>query len=222
MPPSTTPPGYPPPGFSPPGAPPLGFPPGGPPRGPLPAPKKKGSSGCLIALAIVGGLLILIVGIAAYGVYRVSQSPEGRKVFGAIREVQRTAVDAATAPGTAELRRLGCQQAMVMDLNNMVKLFAGDAGLPAGTEEGPMLLVNCQLGLLAKSIPCGEVARTYVAAVGSAKGPFQVHVTAPAKGPQCVECFDQTGQPMSCKGRTRGARPRARPTAPAADPGDGP
>ncbi|HEY3358823.1 MAG TPA: hypothetical protein VGQ83_36580 [Polyangia bacterium] len=212
------PPGYPPPGFP----PPAGFPPpGGPPppgwRPGQPAPKK-GASGCLVALGITGGVLLLIGLIGGWAIWRAASSPEGKKVFGLVREAGRVGIEATTAPGTAELRKLGCQQAMVMDLASLARTFAGDAGVNL-KDEDTALMITCQVGFTGKAPSCAQVASTYVGAVGTAKGRFQVTVQQQLKpAPACTECFDPKGAAIACSRTIGGSRTR-RP-APAAPAGD--
>src|SRR5580704_7598776 len=100
------------------------------PQSPAP-PRKKSGNGCIIALAVVGGLVGLTVLIAAIGLWRFAGSKEGKAVFGAIGEGARILAEAQAAPGAAEVRALGCQQAMVIDMERMSKLFEYfDASVP--------------------------------------------------------------------------------------------
>jgi hypothetical protein len=160
---------YPPPGD--------GYPPPGAHAQPPKSPQKKGK-GCLIAVAIVGGVLLLGgigVGVA---VWRFASSEEGKKIVSAVSSGAQMVQEAQTAPGTAELRALGCKQALVVDLERARQLAAmlGDAGEPL-TADDTRVLVTCQTAGSAKEPTCDAVATTYVKAVGgAAAGRFRVTV----------------------------------------------
>ncbi len=82
---------------------------------------KKSGNGCLLALAIVAGLALLVVGVAGFVIYRAANSREGKAILGAIGGMTRTVAEAQAAPGAAEVRALGCDQAMVIDLEKMTE-----------------------------------------------------------------------------------------------------
>jgi hypothetical protein len=149
---------------------------------PAPQPPKKSSNGCLIALGIVGGLAVLLVLVVGVGVWRFSETKEGKVIFGAIGEATRIAAEGQSAPGAAEVRALGCDQAMVLDTQRMSKLFEQfDASVPRRDDYSVMVI--CQVGLLGHSHPtCDEVARTYRAAVSAPPGPFLAHVKNQSSG----------------------------------------
>jgi hypothetical protein len=127
--------------------------------------KKKSGNGCLIALAIVGGLVLLGVGVAAFAVYRLSQTKEGKMIFGAIGEMTKIIAEAQTAPGAEEVRKLGCDQGMVLDMDKMTRLFSMlDASAPPSGQFSVMVM--CQVGFTGTPPSCDDVARTYHAAAG--------------------------------------------------------
>ncbi len=163
-----------------------------PPQAPQQAPPapKKGSNGCLIALAIVGGLVLLVVGVVAFGVYRFAGSKEGKAVFGVLGDMTKAMGEAQSAPGAAEVRALGCDQAMVMDMEKMGSLFEYlDAGTPNGAFS---TVVICQVGVLAKPPRCDDVAKTYVAAVKAPARGFAVNVNHSGSG-ACSTLYDVHG-----------------------------
>jgi len=136
---------------------------------------KKSDRGCLIALAIVGGLMALVVGVAAIGIYSFSKSPQGKAVFGAIGDMSEIITEAQKAPGTKEVRGLGCSQAMAMDVDKLTKIMARfDAG--GGPPPQFSKMVVCQVGLLGTPPTCDAVARTYVDAAGPPDRGFAVSV----------------------------------------------
>src|SRR5262245_15256609 len=93
--------------------PPMGMP--GQPMGMMPGPqmgpppKKKGlSTGCWIVLAVVLGFIVIVGSIMAYIGYQVATNKDVQNVMGAIGDAAQIAADAQKAPGTNELRALGC------------------------------------------------------------------------------------------------------------------
>jgi len=137
---------------------------------------KKSDKGCLIALASVGGVVFLIVVVAAFGIYRFSQSSTGKAVFGAIGDMTELVNEAQNAPGTKEVRGLGCTQAMAMDVDKMTRImerFDAGGGPPAKFSK----MVVCQVGVLGTPPTCDAVAHTYLAAAGPPDRGFAVSVT---------------------------------------------
>jgi streptogramin lyase len=94
---------------------------------------------------------------------------------------------ARAAPGTAELRALGCQTASARDdvstTPDGAALFTVDCEVAAGTK-----------------LSCADVAKAYTKAVGKAKAPFRVTV-GPSSGSEhlCTESFSTDGQPLQGK-----------------------
>jgi len=136
-------------------------------------PKKKRTAFDVI-LWILGAVVMLGAFFAVAALVVFARSDTGRKTFGILGEVN----DAQKAPGTRELRKLGCNSATVMDSLKMEALLRDDASPGAGTGEH-WLIVSCQGGFLKKPPTCDEVADTYVRAVGKAAAPMLVAVTSP-------------------------------------------
>jgi hypothetical protein len=137
---------------------------------------KKSDRGCLIALASVGGGVFLLVAVGAFAVYRFSQSSTGKAVFGAIGDMTELVNESQNAPGTKEVRGLGCTQAMAMDVDKMTRImqrFDAGGGPPAKFSK----MVVCQVGVLGTPPTCDDVARTYLAAAGPPDRGFAVSVT---------------------------------------------
>lgn len=163
---------------------------------PSPSAKKSGN-GCVIALAVFGviGLLLLVAGgIVAY---KVASSPEGSKIISAVGETKKLIDEAGKAPGTKELRKLGCTQAMVMDAERWLTIF--ESAMPEAGTRAPLnenVMVICQLGFGAgKSAPtCDDVKSTYLTAVPSPAGDFLVQVTAQGDSkPKCEKHYTRAG-----------------------------
>ena len=133
----------------------------------------------LIGVAILVGLLF--VACVGAGVW-MANSEEGQQFLEA-------AASAQSAPGTEELRELGCTSAMVMsfgDVSGILGEIIGEDELGGVSPDTPFVI--CQ----ATSAPpaCEEVADTYIAAV-SPEGPFSVQVQG--GGGDCQVFFDSAG-----------------------------
>jgi hypothetical protein len=144
---------------------------------PRPLPPKRSNRGCLIALAIVGGVGFVVVAVAAFGIYRFAGSKEGKMVFGTIGDMAELAAEAQHAPGTKEVAALGCDTAMAMDMDKMQSIMHDRFDASATAPSKFSMLVICQVGMFAKSPPsCDDVARTYVGAAGPPARGFAVNV----------------------------------------------
>ena len=151
-------------------------------------PPKKGMSGCIIALLVLAGVVVIGVALVAFGAWRVYSSPEGQKLAKVVGDSAKLAEEARSAPGTAELRKSGCQEAMVMDTARMealVRDFA-DASAPKRAPGSPDKLVVCQVGSLGKTPACDSVARTFVGAAPPSS-PFRVQVQVQGKSKATCE-----------------------------------
>jgi len=160
-------------------------------QAPPPAPRKSGR-GCLIALAVVGGLVLLAsIGIGI-GVYLFASSPTGKSAFKIVGEGTRIATEGMKAPGAAEVRKLGCEQAMVINMKDFAVLFAeiADADVSTIPDE---LIVTCQVGRFKTTPTCDAVASTYVKAVGKAPQNFVTSVTPQGGKSVCQNEYDPTG-----------------------------
>jgi hypothetical protein len=171
-------------------------------------PQKKSDKGCLIALAVTGGVIALVVGVGAFGIYRFSQSKEGKMVFGAIGDMTKFIAEAQNAPGTKELRGMGCGTAMAMDVDEMNRIFEHfDASIPPSKEFSMMVVCQANRGT---PPTCDDVARTYVAAAGPPARGFAVDVTRGGgrSGTVCSTLYDPDGT------RVRDLAPGSTPTVP--------
>ena len=135
----------------------------GPPGAP---PKKKGlSTGCWVVLIIMLVFLGSIGAVLAYIGYKVSTDPDVQHVMGAVGDAVNLAAEAQTAPGTNELRQLGCEQAMALDMAKMQKLLASmsDAGPPPGSTPSDIeKMVMCQSNGYGVMPTCDAAAKAYV------------------------------------------------------------
>ncbi len=143
----------------------------------------------LIALAALGALALLGVGVAAFFFLR---SDEGKKAVTAVGRGVKIAHDAQNAPGAAELRQLGCQSALIMDLDDIAKSFDPDRN----RNSRRMLYITCLVPFGVRTVPaCDDAASEYVRAVGgTARSQFVVVVQKPFQSkPFCSELFDPQG-----------------------------
>ena len=159
---------------------------------PFDAPKKRsGFRVFLYVLFALAGLLLLTCGA---GVYYFTQTEQGKKLANAAGEAKELAETAMKAPGAAELRDLGCDTALVMQLSemaDMIEAFAPDESIPE--EASDTTMVMCQMNLFGGDPPgCDEVVATYI----DAATPSSVFMVAVSKGRGSIECeglFDPDG-----------------------------
>jgi hypothetical protein len=163
------------------------------PQPPLQPAKKK--SGCLLALGIVGGILLVIGIIVGVLVYKAVSSPEGQKAMTLIGESAKLGMEAANAPGTKELRDLGCAQALVMDLERIASLARElDASAESPVAKEFRLQVTCTLTSTKGAPTCDQVATTYRTAVGTPAGKYSVAVAVTGnKEPSCAALYGTDG-----------------------------
>lgn len=99
-----------------------------------PPPRTKPTSGLTILLVLLGGsLLAVLLGLVVVAVL-VWQNPQGRAIVGIVGETMRIMQKAHKAPGTKELRAMGCRQSMVLDMDELAQLVSQ---LDAGAQPPP-------------------------------------------------------------------------------------
>lgn len=164
-----------------------------------PAAKKK-TSGVVILLWIFGafGLLLLVgIGVSAF---LITRSPEATGILKIFTEVVSMQAKATKAPGTKELRGLGCQQAMVMNFADVQKLMAPFEDAGASQEQLPFEeMVVCSVSVLRRSSAptCDVAAKTYVTTVGPRRGPYVVMVQVQGRRePECSVVYAADGAKM--------------------------
>jgi hypothetical protein len=154
-------------------------------------------NGCLLAAIILGGVL-LVGGIAVgVGIYAFVQSDVGQTTIKVVGATKRLADKGANAPGAAQLRSRGCDQAIVLGGHDFDELVSAldDGGLPDGGM-GDLVIVSCQVNAGHPPPSCADLARTYVSAVGTASSDFVVTVQQQGNGsPFCRETYDRSGAP---------------------------
>jgi hypothetical protein len=163
------------------------------PHYPRPQPKKSGN-GCLIAMLVVGGIFVLGGIFVGIGIYQFASSKEGKQIISVVGEGAKVAAEAQTAPGTSELKKLGCKQPMVMSMERLMKIAQtfNDAG--SGEVGDLSVMVMCPVGLLDTPPGCDAVARTYVGAVPRPSASFAVTVSVQGKNqPHCSYLYAPDG-----------------------------
>ena len=173
------------------------------PNAPAPAPKpdpKKGR-GCLRALGIALGIVFVVTLVAAGLLYRYVQTPEGRKIFVFAKGVTKVMAGGFTAPGAKELRALGCQQAIVVDGQDLDRVVdeAEDAGTPPEhvVVRASPVIVSCSVGLAGTSLTCVDVFKAYQAAVPPSARRVAVTVQSAGGKKICDETFDPDGSSVT-------------------------
>ena len=148
---------------------------------PIGPPKRPGCRQALYAIFGLGLFVIVAVGIA---LWLFLESEQGERVVEAAKQGASWITEASQAPGTAELREAGCNNALISEMSKAIGVFR--AFLPDETQKiefleemesadglETQLLVMCSLPPLGVDEPdCGELARTYADAVPSAPERF--------------------------------------------------
>ncbi len=163
-----------------------------------PPPVKKGSNGCLIALAVAGAIGLVACLIGGVVVWRAAQDPEVKRVMNVAGKGFALITKGASAPGAAEVQALGCQQAFVLDATEMLDLL--DQFVDGGSREERQtysgVMVFCQVNAIAKGPSCEQIATTYAQAT-SPTAPFTVTVSKNGGAKGCESKFDASGAPIA-------------------------
>ena len=155
-----------------------------------------GSQPRLIALAAAGGAAALGVIALAIGLVRGCSSDPTAAASARNQQSQNTegagvASAGMEAPGTAELRRLGCDPALVLDMGRLL----GDASAIRSGE--PRYVVTCDVPG-AQAPACERVAATYFGAAGvSPGGIVNILVSRPGSSvPLCARRYAPSGMDL--------------------------
>lgn len=157
---------------------------------PPPAPPKKTSLKLVLILAGGGAVVVLV--LVAIGVYTFYASPRAQAYADAIAAAQK----GKNAPGTTELRALGCKEAMVVkseDLGNILGPAVAEGTDLAGADTSPRESVTCVVASTTNFPTCDLVARTYVGAVGERAGAFLTGVTTSDGKSVCTALYGGSG-----------------------------
>lgn len=162
-------------------------------------PPKKGMSGCLLALLIVGGLFL--VGSIGGGIWLYSEFGE---FMGATKEMAEVVIDSQNAPGTKEMKDVGCDEAMALDIKKLMGVmerFEKEIAKRENRKPKPMDLdvKEAQYALVCKvklgdAPSCDKIAKAYADAT-SPDGNFIVSVEKLGSA-KCAERFDPKGKSL--------------------------
>ena len=180
--------------------------------GPLELQSKKKRSGCVVALYVLFGIGLFTILLGGAATYLFLQSDQGKEIVQAVKQGTEWIAEAATAPGTEELRAAGCQAALVSTASSALEVitaFVPDGGLreeirnellaDAGDMDlDEVLLVACTNGRFDGKPPsCPKVARVYSEAVDFAPPAFYVIVLQEgASEPVCQGIHAPDGTPI--------------------------
>ena len=170
---------------------------------PIGPPKR---SGCRLALYTIFGLGLFAIVAVGIALWLFLESEQGQRVVEAAKQGASWMTEASQAPGTAELREAGCNNALVSEMSKAIDTFM--AFLPDETQKSELLeemesaggletqwLVMCSLSPLGATEPdCGELARTYADAVPSAPESFLLVVLRQGDdAPSCRGIYSADG-----------------------------
>lgn len=163
---------------------------------PQPVPPKKGMSGCLLAFLIVLGLGVIVTAGVGFWMWR-----EFGALAGGIKDLANVTLEAQSAKGTTELKSLGCDPAMAIDIKRLTDAVnrveaeiakkEGRAPRPMKGTDDATTYVNCK-AKAGKSITCEEVMKTYVDAADPSDN-FVVTVTD-GREASCAERYSPDGK----------------------------
>lgn len=143
------------------------------------SPASRERSGFDLFLYFLMGFGVLLVVAAMVGLYLLFKTETGSKLVRGVKEISTVAREGFSAPGSEELRALGCENVFVASSERIVGAF-GEFGPDAVPQEPEperkdVLIVVC--GSSGGAAPgCSEVAAAYGAAV-DAPAEFAVSVT---------------------------------------------
>jgi hypothetical protein len=142
----------------------------------------------LVGLAVGGGALALALIVAVVVVVRLMSADESHASANVGSGGEGVGNDGLRARGTEELRRLGCNPAVVIDMS---RLLGDGASLRKGE---PRLVVTCDVADGGEP-RCDQVAGTYFAALGgSAAGNVNVRVMRTGSSrPVCSHLYAPSG-----------------------------
>lgn len=153
-----------------------------------------------ILLGLLAFFLLVTVAIGV-SLYRWGNRPENQERWGAMSELIEAGLESATAPGTAELRALGCRSAVVMDgarlhvVADRLQRLSGDPDAGAAAKGPQTVTLFCGVAK-GQSLGCEQVARAYAQAVPNSAAPYLVvvQVQQSREGPVCQGLYDRAGQ----------------------------
>lgn len=156
--------------------------------------------GSLLALGIGSGALVLAAVLGGVLLLRGCRTGQSDGAAAAAPDRGATAAtEGMSAKGTAEMRQLGCEQALVVD---MARVLGNASRIEPGE---PRFMVTCDVGTGSAPAPaCERVASTYFGAVGTADGNVCVRVSRTgAPQPACSRLYAPNGADLGAFPRPR-------------------
>lgn len=121
-------------------------------------------------LIILLGLTLLIAAIIVGGIVFYKNCEQCQKAVAGIAEGGTAIVQGMSAPGTAEMRALGCDQAMAVDMEVFQNMFAPLAGEETIFDDDmlsmKMLLCKKETFATPTGPECADVIRAYASGAG--------------------------------------------------------
>ena len=174
---------------------------------PIGPPKR---SGCVIALYVLFGVGLFFIVVGGLATWIFLQSERGQQLVTMMKEGAEWITEAVQAPGTEELRAVGCEVAMVSTASSAFELFSAfvpeedkraelRAELEAntgGSDLDEMQLVICTVpGYQMETPGCDDLARTYATAVDTGSDAFYVFLMQDGgEEPICQGVFSSDGR----------------------------
>jgi hypothetical protein len=153
-------------------------------------------SGCMIALIVVGSLGVVSALVVGVGMYLFATSSTGKTIIKVVNEAPKLAEKGMNAPGMPEVRALGCDQALALDMKDVGDLMSDM--IDAGKDMPDGLLITCQVRKGQRTPTCNDIASTYVRAVTTASKDFTVTVQEQGnRKAVCTSSYDASGKAIS-------------------------
>jgi hypothetical protein len=145
--------------------------------------------GTLVGIAAGGAGMVVVLVLGAVFVGRACGGSAPTVAAPVAAGNATVAADGMHAKGTDELRALGCDPPLVVD---MARLLGDTSRVEPGE---PRFMVTCDLGVSAVAVGCDRVAVTYFRAIGGTAGyPVGVRVLrAGGVTPLCSELYAPNG-----------------------------
>ena len=144
----------------------------------------------MIGLVVVLSLLGTAIAGIAWWIFR---TPQGQQTIEFARASAQMMRQAARAPGASDLKKTLCRDgALILDLDEfhgLQKMLQTSQG-----RSHAHVQVICVPGNASPVPACGDVARTWLKAVGSRPGSFEVVVKTEASKIHCARLYSSTGE----------------------------
>lgn len=141
--------------------------------------------GCMIAIAVALGIVLICGGIVTWAGYSAWKSPGVQRVVAIGGAMVELTQEAMRAPGTAEMRAAGCTQAMAFTPELMQRFITAIAP-DAGVEAPSIPLAVCVMQRGAATVPTCEAAASAYA--GAQPAAAEIAVRVAVQGEQVARC----------------------------------